>query len=92
MSEQTALQKLDDAIAEYVREVNEQTLSGWVLAYQVSAFNADTSVFAVSTATDYSMAPSTHGETALGLLQLTSKRIERAVLSYDYANDEDDNE
>lgn len=78
-----ALNTLDDAIQDFITEVDGGTLSGWVLAYQVSEFTDSPDLVPLITATSYAMSAATPGENALGLLHLTGKRIERDILSYD---------
>lgn len=86
-----AIDRLDDAVRAFLLECgDEDTVSGWVIGYQTSRITADPRFLPLTTATDYTLSPSTTGETALGLLTLTKSRLERAMLSYDDVDDDDD--
>lgn len=80
MSTITPLEKLDDAIREYVEDVEGGNMSGWVLGYQTRRIQDDPGFLAVQFSSDMTFAPATSPETALGLARMTSARIENELL------------
>lgn len=87
--EVTPLEKLDEAIREFAREVEDDGLvSGWVLGYQLSTIVDEPGVLPLRTRTTYSLSPSTTTETALGIHSILGIHLDRAV--HDDLDEEDE--
>ena len=94
MTDLTPLEKLDDAVHEFYAYLIEEegaqgNISGWVLAYQSSKINPDSTLLPLSFGSEYTMGASTSPETAMGLAHLTAARLERALVFSDNGDDDD---
>lgn len=84
----TPLEKLDDAVREYLDAIGDEgQLSGWVLATSTTIITAEEGVLPLAFASDFTMGPSTSPEAAVGLARFTAARITDQVL---YGADEED--
>jgi hypothetical protein len=87
MSELTPLQKLEEAIEEFLTEVAEEdgdesnaVLSAWTLSWQLSRVVSDDHLVPLQFTSDYTFGVGTSPEAALGLASLTASRITRDVV------------
>jgi hypothetical protein len=77
----TPLEKLDDAVHEYVASLRgDGALAAWVVTYQLTKIVDEPDCLPLASRTDYTISPSGNVEVAVGMLRLTSKLLERAVL------------
>ncbi len=91
MSDLTPLEKLDDAVHEFFEALGDEgNISGWVLAYQSSKLNTDSTFLPLSFASNFTSGASTSPETAMGLAHLTAAKLERALVFTDYDDEDDD--
>jgi hypothetical protein len=83
----TPLERLDDAIREFVAAADEGQLQGWTLAWQSVRLANEEGVLPLVFGSDFTMGPSTSPEMAMGLAQLTRARLERQMV---YGEPDDD--
>lgn len=94
MSE-TPVQKLEAAIAEFVREgmKDEGILSGWVLGYQTTEITDDERLMPIGDHFDYTMGTGTTMPLGVGLARLLQVRLEAIHLDpnkYAFGGDDDE--
>jgi hypothetical protein len=78
--QRTPLQRLDDAIAAFLDEVDDDggTLAGWVLAYQKTKIQElGPEIDPISWGTDYAISAGISPATALGLVAIAERTIRR---------------
>lgn len=90
MSDFTALDRLDEAVRAFIEETSQGdpgVLSGWIIGYQTSTFTDDPALVTLATRSAWTMSASTTAESGIGLLRLTTLRLERDLLSYESEGD-----
>jgi hypothetical protein len=82
---ESPLVRLDEAIHRFSTSINNDGshVTGWVLAYQTSQVIDVPGYAPLVFGSGYSMGTATSTETAIGLLRLTSARLERMLLIED---------
>lgn len=81
MTEPTPIQKLEDAVTEYVAALGDEGyLSSWFLAFQTSTITSNPDLIPLAFSSDFTMGMSTSGETAIGLARVTCARIEQELI------------
>lgn len=77
MSDQTPLQKLDDAVYEFIADLEDEgTPSGWVLIWQTSTLTNSPDLIPLVFSSDFTMSAGTSPELAIGLSRITQRRLE----------------
>ena len=77
MTERTPLQKLDDAVHEFIEEVGDEGVpSGWVLTWQASKLTNIPDLIPLAFSSDFTMSAGTSPELAVGLSRITQRRLE----------------
>lgn len=92
MSEdRTPLQKLDEAISDFVSATGGDTVSGWILGWQEMAFTDEVGVLPILTRPNYTFGAGTTLETASGLSRFLTHVTDAGLLSA-IQGDEDEEE
>ncbi|QQO39342.1 hypothetical protein SEA_HITCHHIKER_56 [Microbacterium phage HitchHiker] len=89
--EKTPLEKLDDALYEFVKETlggeDAPALHGWTLAFETSRISTEENAFPLATSQHYSFGPSTTPSQALGLHRYGGSVLETYLVNQTLNND-----
>jgi len=79
--DKTPLQKLDEAISDFVSATGGDTVSGWIIGWQEMAFTDEVGVLPILTRPNYTFGSGTTLETASGLSRFLTHVTDAGLLS-----------